>query len=183
MNLPILNPKPYALHPKQGFTLIELLVVIAIIGSLLAAITFSWTNAQAKGRDSKRKGDLKAVQQAIELYYQANSKYPSASSGQIQCNTGTTPPTNGDNATILWGGKFECDPDGTAGTQTKITYMQQLPKDPTGISQYNYANSGNNCYVIAAQLENGADPDLTGLPTPSSPCTVPVGYNYYAINP
>jgi len=61
---------------KQGFTLIELLVVIAIIGILTAAGLASFSNAQAKGRDARRKEDLKAIQTALQLYYNDNHNFP-----------------------------------------------------------------------------------------------------------
>src|SRR3990167_11030107 len=52
---------------SKGFTLIELLVVIAIIGILASFAIASFTSAQAKGRDSRRKADLDAVSKALEL--------------------------------------------------------------------------------------------------------------------
>lgn len=163
----------------SGFTLIELLVVIAIIASLVAAVTFSWTNAQAKGRDAKRKGDLRAVQQTLEIYYQTNNKYPAANAGQIQCNAGTS--TN----PVAWGAVFACDPDGV-GSLPNVTYMQQLPKDPvgtgaTGQSEYNYTSpAGNTTYQLNADIENANDPDII---VSNLPCTPPANYNFCVINP
>ena len=52
---------------KRGFTLIELLVVIAIIGILAGFAIASFTSAQQKARDSKRKGDIDALVKALEL--------------------------------------------------------------------------------------------------------------------
>lgn len=63
-------------YVKHGFTLIELLVVIAIIGILTTMVTASFTAAQRRARDTARKSDLKAIQQALELYFQANGRYP-----------------------------------------------------------------------------------------------------------
>jgi len=68
-------------HKHKGFTLIELLVVISIIGILAAFIVASFTSAQAKGRDARRKADIDALQKALELSKSdsAGSKYyPSA---------------------------------------------------------------------------------------------------------
>src|SRR5438105_4116721 len=52
---------------RKGFTLIELLVVIAIIGVLATFIVASFTSAQGKARDSRRKSDLDALKKALEL--------------------------------------------------------------------------------------------------------------------
>jgi prepilin-type N-terminal cleavage/methylation domain-containing protein len=61
-----------------GFTLIELLVVIAIIGLLASIILASLNTARQKGRDARRVADLKEIQLALELYYDANSGYPTS---------------------------------------------------------------------------------------------------------
>jgi prepilin-type N-terminal cleavage/methylation domain-containing protein len=63
---------------KRGFTLIELLVVITIIGILSGIVLESLNGARMKGRDAKRVADIKQLQLAITLYYDANSSYPSA---------------------------------------------------------------------------------------------------------
>jgi len=67
MALPQLFAKRSTLFAKKGFTLIELLVVIAIIGILAAFVVASFTSAQAKGRDARRKSDLDALKKALEL--------------------------------------------------------------------------------------------------------------------
>ncbi|OGE09928.1 hypothetical protein A3H87_04560 [Candidatus Curtissbacteria bacterium RIFCSPLOWO2_02_FULL_42_37] len=141
----------YHFRVKRGFTLIELLIVITIIAILVAAATTSWQNAQIKGRDSKRKADLKAVQQSLELYVQKNGKYPASNLGQIQCNI------TGDTTIKAWGGTFICG---------SLTYLQQLPKDPayqTTTGYYYESNSPNLTYTLSGLLENTNDPDLTGL--------------------
>ena len=62
---------------QAGFTLLELLVVISLIGLLVGVGTVSYTSAQKKSRDSRRKSDLKAVQSAFEQYYSDSSAvYP-----------------------------------------------------------------------------------------------------------
>ena len=61
---------------KRGFTLIELLVVIAIIGILSSIVLASLNSARQKGRDARRLADVKQLQLALELYYDANSSYP-----------------------------------------------------------------------------------------------------------
>ena len=66
---------------KRGFTLIELLVVIAIIGILASIVLASLDSARKKGRDARRIADVKQIQLALELYYDANSVSPPALTG------------------------------------------------------------------------------------------------------
>lgn len=63
---------------RAGFTLIELLVVIAIIGILSSVVLASLNSARQKGRDARRVSDVKQIQLALELYYDAHSSYPTA---------------------------------------------------------------------------------------------------------
>ena len=63
---------------QRGFTLIELLVVIAIIGILSSIVLASLNSARQKGRDARRISDIQQLQLALELYYDANSQYPTA---------------------------------------------------------------------------------------------------------
>lgn len=63
---------------KRGFTLIELLVVIAIIGILSSVVLASLNSARKKGRDARRVADVKQLQLALELSYDANGSYPLA---------------------------------------------------------------------------------------------------------
>lgn len=54
---------------KLGFTLIELLVSITIV-AILAGIGVSvYSGAQASARDSKRKLDINAIADSMELYF------------------------------------------------------------------------------------------------------------------
>ena len=62
-------------NKRKGFTLLELLVVISIIGILVALGAVAFSTAQKKGRDAKRRGDMKAMQNAFEQYYAVNSTY------------------------------------------------------------------------------------------------------------
>lgn len=62
----------------RGFTLIELLVVIAIIGILSSIVLASLNTARLKSRDARRIADIKQLQLALQLYFDANQGYPDA---------------------------------------------------------------------------------------------------------
>ncbi len=66
------------LKNKKGFTLIELLVVIAIIGILASVVLASLNTARRKSRDARRIADIKQLQLALELYFDALRDYPAA---------------------------------------------------------------------------------------------------------
>jgi prepilin-type N-terminal cleavage/methylation domain-containing protein len=61
---------------RKGFTLVELLVVISIIGILSSIVLASMSKARSQSRDGKRITDIKQIQLAIGLYYDANNKFP-----------------------------------------------------------------------------------------------------------
>ncbi len=64
------------LKQKPAFTLIELLVVIAIIGLLSTLSVVALSNARARARDATRLSDIKQIQNALNLYWQAAGVYP-----------------------------------------------------------------------------------------------------------
>lgn len=77
---------------ERGFTLIELLVVIAIIGILSSVVLASLNGARKKGRDARRISDIKQMQLALEMYYDANSsEYPDALSSLASTYIATVP--------------------------------------------------------------------------------------------
>lgn len=68
----------------------ELLIVIAVIGILMSIASVAYSSAQKKTRDSRRRGDLKALQNGFEQYYaDTSNNYPDT------CSLSTTYMPNG----------------------------------------------------------------------------------------
>ncbi len=111
---------------NKGFTLFELLVSISIIAILVALATASFSGAQKKARDSRRKEDLSSVQKAAEQYYALNggAGYPTA------------------NWTY-----------NSAWTVAGTTVLQSFPKDPQSSKSYNISTSTATNYCMCAQME------------------------------
>lgn len=75
---------------QNGFTLIELLVVIAIIGILSSVVLASLNSARVKARDARRVADLKQIQVAEELFYDANGFYAPTIAALVGSGTGAS---------------------------------------------------------------------------------------------
>jgi type II secretion system protein G len=130
------------IHRKRGFTLIELLVVMVLLSILVAVATGGYASSSRRGRDNRRKNDLRNIATALEAYYSDKGVYPTSNSnGQIVgCE-------DLDLQVCEWGGEF-VDQHGTL-------YMVLMPKDP-GNTRYFYV-SGTTNYKLYAKLENTLD--------------------------
>ncbi len=132
-----------------GFTLIELLIVIAIIGMLTSLLVVNYQGARERARDAQRKGDLRAVHQALRLYYNDFQKYPEASNGEI-VGCGITKLAQ---SACAWGGQWEL---------ADTVYMGRLPADPVNSGDYVYVytmTSSGEGFRVTALLENASDND------------------------
>lgn len=154
----------------KGFTLIELMIVISIIAIISAVGISTFNQAQMRGRDAKRKQDLRSVAIALELYKQRNGRYPCA-----QWLDSNASPTNWVRDTAQ--GTGACTGTGPAFDQN---YINTLPKDPIntgtgpsvannyvyGYRAYECGSGGNpdgQHYILIAELENTNDPDRAPL--------------------
>lgn len=141
-----------------GFTLIELLVVMAIMSILVGVGINTFSIAQKKARDAKRKADLRTIQTALEAYkVNNNGSYPK------------TLWTNANNALGV---------SSTIGALVP-NYLNKLPTDPkegTTICTMNWTTPANcysyqytSCnsatdgrsYTLAAHLEDTKDSEVT----------------------
>jgi len=137
---------------KRGFTLIELLVSITIIGILASIGLNTFTSAQKKSRDVKRKGHLKQIQDALESYYNDQEQYPADSSGLIVgCGAAAA-------EDCTWG------ETAFSNTTTGTVYMIQMPQDPSNGTNYFYeafsVSGVRTKYQLYARLENTQDGDV-----------------------
>ncbi len=122
---------------KGGFTLIELLVVIAIIGVLASIVLASLNTARRKSRDARRVTDIKQLQLALELYYDAQTppQYPAYNA--------------------------DCTANGFGLNVLAPNYIPQVPRDPTRVTPNNcylYGAPGGtvtrNAYHLGGILED-----------------------------
>ncbi len=135
---------------KKGFTLIELLVVIAIIGLLATLTVVALTNARARARDSRRVSDIKQIQTALELHFNAADQYPDSAAAT---------------STIEYGGVIFMDPvptapspvDGDCDTNNDYVYTSI---DPWGTYTLTYC-LGNDTGGIKGGVTQTATPEAS----------------------
>ncbi len=139
-------------RPNPGFTLVELLVVMAIVAILSGVGLNSLISAQQKGRDAKRKGDLKSVSRALEAFLNDYGHYPTDINGLIAGCGNSTKPT-----ACNWGEAFKFN-------DRDHYYMTQLPKDPRPFQNYYYESGDGSYYILYARLENKKDKQVPKNP-------------------
>lgn len=133
-------------HRQRGFTLMELLIVMVILSILVAIATGAYASSTRRGRDNRRKNDLRSLSTALETYYGDKGRYPTGTGGVIMgCGSGDT-------SACDWG-------DTTNGfkDQYGTLYMVLMPQDPLTASQTYYYVSSGTSYKIYAKLENTND--------------------------
>jgi prepilin-type N-terminal cleavage/methylation domain-containing protein len=137
----------------RGFSLLELLVVISIIGILVSVGVAAFTTAQAKARDSRRRADIKAMQDAFEQYKGETGLYDDSCSIMAEYDTGS-----GD---LMPGG---------------------LPTDPRNTGDYVYSTASgcsDESYCVCAYLESGTG--NANAPTGAA-CNYSAGGSYYCLS-
>jgi len=66
---------------EEGFTLVEVMVTLVIIGLLTTFVVLNVLPAQGKAQVQKAKGDISAIETALEMYSLDNFAYPSQQEG------------------------------------------------------------------------------------------------------
>lgn len=145
----------------SGFTVVELLIVIIVIGILVTITVTVYNGTQARTRDASRRVDIANLVKALEIYYDDNGKYPTASGTNSSVNSSwyssdTTSWSTLQGALTSLTGTFPTDPKNVAGNITGVS------------SALNYAyfgNAGTYCgagagqmYIIVYRLE-GSPPE------------------------
>jgi len=131
---------------RKGFTIIELLITILIIGIIASLAIVGLNSVRGKSRDARRISDIRQIQNALEIYRNDNSVYPSAiTSGQ---------PMTGEN---------------------DYTYMPKVPSAP-GVNDgdcasdaYTYASTNTSTtysitYCLGGIVQNVGPGNLIAIP-------------------
>ncbi len=125
-----------------GFTFVELLVVITIIGIIFASGVVAYGSITQRSRDTRRKADLEAIRQSLEMCRSLTGKYPDATSVYQ---------TGQESNSVL-----TCTVGGVPGAQL----MSKTPVDPKpcGASPaYTYVKIDDTTYTLTAScVESGS---------------------------
>lgn len=159
---------------NKGFTLVELLVVVAIIAILSVIGLTIFTSAQSNARDARRKSDIEAIANALEITRNSESVYylclPAKST--TACDKGTATGFSGGKVPVdstdakyclKTGTSFVAEPSATDinawGSGPPVakcpTGWTEIPEDgiPAGTAPF---SSGANItyWKVCAKLEN-----------------------------
>ncbi len=118
------------LREKEGFTLIELLIVVAIIGIIAGIAIPNFLGARTKARVTRAFADMRALADALEMYYVDNTTYPAEPANEGDPIPGLSP-----------------------------TYMTSLPNDPFSGAVYRYYINDADAPTAWLLVSNGPDGD------------------------
>ena len=111
---------------QAGFTLIEIMVVVFILGLLVTLVAPRIIGRTDEARVTKAKADIKAIEEAMNMFKLDNGFYPSSAEG-IAALVQAPPRAK----------RF--NPDG---------YLPKVPSDPWG-NEYLYQSDSRNIVVVS----------------------------------
>ena len=114
------------LSQQVGFTLIEIMVVVFILGLLVTLVAPRIIGRTDEARVTKAKADIKAIEEALNMFKLDNGFYPSSAEGLAALVLGTPRAK-----------RF--NPDG---------YLTKIPIDPWG-NEYLYQSDGRDVVVLS----------------------------------
>jgi len=118
---------------KKAFTLTEILIVMGVLAIISVIATSFFRGQILKGRDAKRKSDVKQISTVLEEYYADNECYPA--NGAVSCTPG----------------------------DFLQPYLNKIACDPESNISYPYTAEVSTCpswFRLFALLENKSDPDI-----------------------
>lgn len=132
----------------EGFTLVELLVVVAIIAILSVIGLTIFTSAQSNARDARRKADIDAIANAIEVSRTPGKVYYTAGPTGNQFSGGVIP-SDSTRPYCISQGTTSTPPIDATGTWTTC---------PSGWSTPQTATWGTSVmtFKVCASLESGS---------------------------
>ena len=133
--------RPRIAHRRaRGFTLIEIMVVVIIIGLLAAIVAPNVIGRISEAEITKAKAEIGNLENAINLFYMDNRRYPTTEQGLEAL---VSRPTDPNIRNWQEGG-----------------YMKRIPNDPWG-NPYQYLSPGNNgifdIYTLGADAQPGGE--------------------------
>lgn len=132
---------------NNAFTLLELLVVISIIGILIALGIVSFSTAQQKSRDARRRGDIKAMQQGFEQYYAENKTYTDVCSAGDDFFPGGQPKDPKNDATYF----YDCDD--TSTSYCVCAHLETGGGNATGYGCADYGTTTDGSHYCLTNLQ------------------------------
>lgn len=128
---------------NKGFTLIELIVVIAIIGMLSSFALVMMRDSRARSRDARREGDMKQIQDGLQIYATNRQEYPICPTPPPVPTVDTSDVNN--NTYTKINGSNDCMSFELLGE----SFMVGVPRDPLGDNSGDCSDPNTQiyCYV------------------------------------
>jgi len=120
---------------EDGFTLVEVMVTLVIIGLLTTFVVLNVLPAQGKAQVQKTRGDISAIETALEMYFLDHNSYPTEQQGLEAL---VSAPAGVSEAAYRKGGyikKMSLDPWGNA-------YVYRNPGEQGQIDIYSFGADG-----------------------------------------